>query len=262
MDLKRLLRTLFQQRLIVAFTLLVTVGGVVALANQAKDEYESSVNILVLRPAFVESDGQFVNINPLLSDGRNVSVTSSALIETVLSPTFDFRAAEAGVESSYGISFNPSGGGALLTLTTVGETPLGTVEDLQTVFDLTVDELDLLQQRAGVSTELRVNLRVSSEPSPPTPLFASKARVVLATAALGIGMSVNMAFVVAALRGRSARRSGTDADSVEDSLSTDGQPDVDDLDVPQDPFTDRRPASVSSSRRSSGSLGRIAERDT
>lgn len=262
MDLKRLLRTLFEQRLIVALTLLATVGGVVALANQAEDEYESSVNILVLRPAFLESDGQFVNINPLLSDGRNVSVTSSALIETILSPTFGFRAAEAGVESAYGISFNPSGGGALLTLTTVGVTPLETVEDLQIVFDLTVDELDLLQERAGVSTELRVNLRVSSEPSPPTPLFASKARVVLGTAALGIGMSVNLAFAVAALRHRAARRSSTDAHSVEDRLSVDDRPDLDDIDGPRDPFTERQPATATSSRRSSGSLGRGTERDT
>jgi len=237
-DLRRLLRTLLEQKWIVAITLLATAAAIVFVASSAEDQYQSSVSVLALRPAFVESDGEFVNINPLLSDGRNVSLTSSALIDIVNSPNFAIRADDAGVESSYSVQFNPSGGGALLSMSATGETPNGVVDDLQIVFDLAAEELDLLQERAGVTPELRINLRVSGPPNPPTPLFASKARVVLATAALGIGLAVNLAFVFASLKRRGAeskprRRPPSDPVSVLDDQLMGGEFEISEIDDPR-----------------------------
>ena len=235
MDLRRLLRTIFEQKWVVATTLLATVAAILLIASSTDDQYQSSVSVLALRPAFVESDGEFVNINPLLSDGRNVSLTSSALIDIVNSPNFAIRANDAGVESDYSVQFNPSGGGALLSMSAIGNTPTGVVDDLQIVFDLAAEELDLLQQRAGVTPELRINLRVSGPPNPPTPLFASKARVVLATAALGIGLAINLAFVFASLQRRNIdtgdqQRPTTDPMSMLDERLIDGAVDISEID--------------------------------
>jgi len=234
-DLRRLLRTIFEQKWVVATTLLATVAAILLVASSTDDQYQSSVSVLALRPAFVESDGEFVNINPLLSDGRNVSLTSSALIDIVNSPNFAIRANDAGVESDYSVQFNPSGGGALLSMSAIGNTPTGVVDDLQIVFDLAAEELDLLQQRAGVTPELRINLRVSGPPNPPTPLFASKARVVLATAALGIGLAINLAFVFASLQRRNIdtgdqQRPTTDPMSMLDERLIDGAVDISEID--------------------------------
>lgn len=217
MDLQRLIRTLFEHWIVVALTLVVTVLAVVLLASRAEDEYETSVTMFMLEPSFIDNGGEIVNRNPLLGDGRAAGTTAGALISIVDSITFASDADEAGVVSDWELSFNASGAGSLLDLVTVGPDPTTTVSDLQTIFDMTVIELDLLQERAGVAVDKRVNLRVIDEPTPPDPLFASKARTVLATGALGVIAAVNFAFLAAALHRRrdDDRRTQLSADDID-----------------------------------------------
>ncbi|MFN2557379.1 MAG: hypothetical protein ABR592_11040 [Nitriliruptorales bacterium] len=212
MDFVTFLRVLLRRWDVVLPGVVLTLLTVVAAGGSVAPEYEAEGSVLLLGPSTAtSSQGGAVAVNPYLNIPSSLDSTAVILAETLRSEQVMRELADLGANADYEIE--PTEKTPILTVTAKGSSMEQVLHTSQLVMQRAQDDLAARQQAAGAPQETFIRSQVLRPPRG-TVHSGSKPRVMAAVGAVGIGLTIMLAFAVETLAGWRRQRRQYEAPAV------------------------------------------------
>lgn len=199
MDLLTFLRVLLRRWDVVLPGCILTVVTVLTAGASVAPAHEAQGSLLLLGPARVE-DGP---VNPYLVFNSSLGQTAVIIAEAMRSEEVVRDLADIGATAGYEVE--PTEKSPILTVTARGTSREQVLNTSQLVLQRVQDDLVRRQQEAGAPADTFIRSQVLSPPRA-SMHSGSRPRVMAAVGALGVGLTVMLAFAVESLAAWRSRR--------------------------------------------------------
>lgn len=193
MDLVTFLRVLLRRWDVVLPGFLLTVVTVLSAGANVAPEFEAEGSLLLLGPSTSTSSQGAVPVNPYLNIPSSLDSTAVIIAETMRSQETIRELANLGATADYEVEATQKT--PILTVTTRGSSREQVLHTAQLVLRRAQDDLARRQQEAGAPEQAFIRSEVLTPPRA-SMHSGSKPRVMAAVGALGLGLTVLLAFAV------------------------------------------------------------------
>lgn len=187
------LRVLVRRWDVVVPGFLLTVVTVIAAGASVAPEYEAEGSVLLLGPSTSASSQGTVPVNPYLNIPSSLESTAVIIAESLRSERTIGELADLGATVDYELT--PTEKTPILTVAARGLNKDQVLHTAEVVLQRVQEDLATRQQEAGVPSASLIRSQVLSPPRA-TMHAGSKPRVMAAVGALGLGLTVTLAFGV------------------------------------------------------------------
>ncbi|PZF79914.1 hypothetical protein [Jiangella anatolica] len=219
MDLWEALRILARRWFVVVPLLLLTAFGAVNLYSTTEPEYTTTGSILLRGPSVGQDEASGLR-NPYLDYG-NMAVPARVVVDIALTPsTYHDLTGDTGTTFELGLDTTTSA--PLVVLNVTGPSPDAVVTTAQGILEFFSATLRQRQLDAGAPENTLITTEVVTPPVDVLQQNASRLRMLVGVAGVGVLFSVGMAFLVEAIlriraRGRSKKPPAKEAEPPADT---------------------------------------------
>ena len=218
MDLAEVIRVIRTRWYVMVPLLLLTIALTVGVDRSIPTKYQSTseLSLLASQSATAGTDKLPGTGNPFLNYGSSLNDTADFLVRRLGSNDSGSDLAKLGVTETYAVALAAAAQGPFITLTVTGSSPEHILTSMNTLTDYTVQQLERVQEQAGVKPVDMIRSIVIVPPSTPSPQTKTKTQDVLGTAIGGLVIAFLATFVVESIvapRRRRRRRVPFGADS-------------------------------------------------
>lgn len=211
MDLAEVIRVIRTRWYVMVPLLLLTVALTIGVDRSIPASYQanSELSLLASQSATTGTGALPGTGNPFLNYGSSLNDTADFLVRRLGSNDAANDLKNLGVTESYAVALAAAAQGPFITLTVTGPDPEHVLTSMNTLTDYTVQQLEKVQEQAGVKPVDMIRSMVIVPPGPPTPQTKTKTQDVLGVGIGGLVITFLATFVVesvAASRRRRRRR--------------------------------------------------------
>ncbi|MDP8931295.1 MAG: hypothetical protein M3O70_22670 [Actinomycetota bacterium] len=203
MDLVTFLRVLLRRWDVVVPGLVLTFVVVIAAGSSVSAEYEAEASLLLLGPSTSTSSQGAVAVNPYLNNPEKLDATAVIIDRSMSSEEIKRELANLGATADYELT--PTEKTPILTVTARGSSRDQVLHTSQLVLERVQGDLVRRQLEAGAPEHTWIRTEILSTPQV-SMNTGNKPRVMAAVGALGLGITVMLAFMVESLAAWLPRR--------------------------------------------------------
>jgi hypothetical protein len=194
MDLRTASGVVRRHYKIVTLGLLLTVVAAILFGKNIKPNYEAKATWIFLSSAVTQTpDGETQSVNPFNTLGSAEAAVSTAVYTVTQSDGWALRMRDAGATGEY--EFKPLSE-VINQLTVTDGSAQGAMTTLDTGLQLVKEELERRQQAAGAPEGSLIGMDILSKSATPDELTGSSKRAMGAVAAIGIVLTLALAFLL------------------------------------------------------------------